>query len=140
MMGLRDAAAFQSKLIEFQGKIIEANNSAFAAQDERSALLQKISHLENEVAALKANQRKFDRYALKDFGAGSYAYELKASEANGEPIHRACATCFQQENISILHFSHQSEGQDWFDCFRCKNRQHFGRYARRVVDSSHSDF
>lgn len=29
MIGLRDAAAFQSKLIELQAKIIEANNSAF---------------------------------------------------------------------------------------------------------------
>jgi hypothetical protein len=31
MIGLRDAASFQTKLIEFQAKIIEANNSAFAA-------------------------------------------------------------------------------------------------------------
>ena len=28
MVGLRDAAAFQGKLIEFQSKIIDANNAA----------------------------------------------------------------------------------------------------------------
>jgi septal ring factor EnvC (AmiA/AmiB activator) len=66
MIGLRDAAAFQTKLIEFQAKIIEANNSAFAAQDERAALLQKIGDLEKEMAALKAERRKFDRYKLKE--------------------------------------------------------------------------
>lgn len=33
---------------------IEANNRAFAAQDERTALLQKITELEKEVAGFKA--------------------------------------------------------------------------------------
>jgi hypothetical protein len=130
MIGLRDAAQFQSKLIEFQAKIIEANNSAFAAQDERSALLQKIGDLEKEIDALKAEKRKFDRYQLRDFGSGSFAYELKASEANGEPIHRVCALCYQQGHISILQFSHNSSGQDWYDCHRCKNGQHFGNRVR----------
>jgi hypothetical protein len=141
MIGLRDAAALQSKLIEFQAKIIEANNSAFAAQDERAELLRKITDLERELAALKAEQRKFDRYQLKDYGGNSFAYELKTSEANGEPIHRACALCFEQGHISILHFSHKSEGQDWYDCRRCKNNQHFGAYVRRENHSSgYSDF
>jgi hypothetical protein len=38
MIGLRDTAAFQGKLIEFQSKIIDANNAAFSAQEERGAL------------------------------------------------------------------------------------------------------
>ena len=29
-------------------------------------------------------------YALKGYGGGTFAYELKEAEANGEPIHRAC--------------------------------------------------
>ncbi len=141
MIGLRDAAAFQSKLIEFQNKIIEANTSAFAAQDERSDLLRKIADLEQQVEKLKAQQRKFDRYQLKDYGNNSFAYELKASEANGDPIHRACATCFHDERISILQFSHHSEGQDWYTCPRCKDPQHFGAHIRRQsYGSHHSDF
>jgi len=54
MISMRDTAAFQSKMIEFQTKIIEANNSAFAAQDERAALLQQISELEEKVTNFKA--------------------------------------------------------------------------------------
>jgi hypothetical protein len=140
MIGLRDATAFQSKLIEFQAKIIEANNSAFAAQDERASLLQQINELEQDLVSLKAERRKFDRYQLKDFGSGSFAYELKASEANGEPIHRICASCVQQEQISILQFSHQSEGRDWYDCLRCKTNQHFGTYVRRELSRSRSNY
>jgi hypothetical protein len=141
MIGLRDAAAFQTKLIEFQAKIIEANNKAFAAQDERAALLRQISDLEGEVGALKAERSKLQRYELKDYGAGSFAYQLKESEANGEPMHRVCATCYQQGHISILHFSHNSEGQDWYDCKRCKSNQHFGAYIQRNINySGGSDF
>jgi hypothetical protein len=39
MIGLRDAQAFQAKLLEFQSNLIDANNAVFAAQDERTALL-----------------------------------------------------------------------------------------------------
>ena len=61
MIGLRDTAAFQGKLLEFQSKLIDANNSAFAAQDERSTMLQRISELEKEVTSLKAwKQRNSD--------------------------------------------------------------------------------
>jgi hypothetical protein len=34
MIGLRDTAAFQGKLLEFQSKLIDANNAAFSAQEE----------------------------------------------------------------------------------------------------------
>ena len=45
MIGLRDAQAFQSKLLEFQSKLIDANNATFAAQDERTTLLERIGAL-----------------------------------------------------------------------------------------------
>jgi outer membrane lipopolysaccharide assembly protein LptE/RlpB len=45
MIGIRDGAAFQAKLIEFQSKLIDANNSAFAAQEERTALTEEIRRL-----------------------------------------------------------------------------------------------
>jgi hypothetical protein len=37
-IGLRDAAAFRERQIEFQGKIIEAQQDIFAIQQERSSL------------------------------------------------------------------------------------------------------
>src|SRR5689334_2859594 len=87
MIGLRDTASFQAKMIEFQAKIIEANNSAFAAQDERTALLKQIGDLERKVTALEAQRSQLQRYQLKDYGGSTFAYELKESEAAGEPIH-----------------------------------------------------
>jgi formate dehydrogenase maturation protein FdhE len=134
MVGLRDTASFQAKLIEFQAKIIEANNSAFAAQDERTALLRRISDLESEVATLKAERSRLQRYELKDFGGNTFAYQLKQSEANGEPIHRACPTCYQKGQISILQFSHHESGQDWYDCLVCNSHRPFGQAVRRDLN------
>lgn len=133
MLGLRDAAAFQSKLIEFQSKIIEANNSVFAAQDERADLLRQISDLESEVAALKAERTRLQRYELKDFGGNTFAYQLKASEANGEPIHRACPNCYNKGQISILQFDFLTAAhQDRYNCRSCKSEFAFGfRQDRR---------
>jgi hypothetical protein len=54
MVGLRDAQAFQTKLLEFQAKLIDANNAAFAAQGERSMLLETVRELEAKVRQLEA--------------------------------------------------------------------------------------
>jgi hypothetical protein len=74
MIGLRDSAAFQGKLIEFQSKIIDANNAAFAAQEERSALLERIYELEKQVADFEAWEREKEKYELKELNAGAPAY------------------------------------------------------------------
>jgi hypothetical protein len=42
MIGLRDTAAFQEKRLEFQSKILDAQASAFAANDERTALIERM--------------------------------------------------------------------------------------------------
>jgi hypothetical protein len=56
MIGLRDTAAFQGKLIEFQSKIIDANDSAFAAQEERAALLKRM--MRNQPTAVDLDCRR----------------------------------------------------------------------------------
>ncbi len=143
MVGLRDAASFQSKLIEFQAKIIEANNSAFAAQDERTALLRQISDLESEVAALKAERSRLQRYELKDFGGNTFAYQLKQSEANGEPIHRVCPNCYNKGHISILQFDFVTTAhQERYDCHSCGAKLEFGIRQTRELNrrSGGSDY
>lgn len=128
MVGLRDAAAFQAKLIEFQSKIIEAQQMTLAAQEERASLLQRIRELEAKTMALETERRELERYQLKDFGGSTFAYELKETEAHGQPIHRACPNCFKKGHISILQFRSQSDGQDYYDCYPCKQMFKFGIY------------
>jgi predicted P-loop ATPase len=102
MIGLRDTAAFQGKLLEFQSKLIDANNAAFAAQDERSAMLERIGELEKEVARLKAWETEKQRYELKELRSGAFARSLKEEEASREPPHNVCANCYERGQKFIL--------------------------------------
>src|SRR5712671_1737227 len=76
MIGLRDAATFQAKLLEFQSKLIDANTAAFAAQDERVALLERVGALEKEIAQLRAWEADKERYQLMEVSPGAFTYVL----------------------------------------------------------------
>src|ERR1700730_14432489 len=102
MIGLRDAAAFQGKLIEFQSEIIDANNAAFAAQEERSALLEKVRDLEKQVADFKAWEAEKQRYKMEQVWPGATTYVLKSETQGTETIHWLCARCYQEGKKSIL--------------------------------------
>ena len=102
MVGLRDATAFQSKVIEFQGAIMDAQQHVFAVQEERASLVQKVSDLEKEVARLEAWETEKKRYELKKLGDGAFAQVLKVESANGEPPHALCTTCYDRRNKTIL--------------------------------------
>jgi hypothetical protein len=121
MIGLRDAALLQGKVIELQQVIL-------AAQSDLFELNERIRQLEEEKAKLEAWKAERDRYQLTDFGGNTFAYELKADKAQGDPIHRLCPICFDSGNKAILQFSHRdsSSGQDRYDCFRCKAMYFFG--------------
>ncbi len=70
MIGLHDAQATQIKVIELNTKILEAQSSAFAANDERSALVERIGELEKELVQLKAWRVEKQNYQMTDAGEG----------------------------------------------------------------------
>jgi hypothetical protein len=109
-LDLKEAAAVQGKVIELQGLILAAQTSALAAHSDQFALLEEIRSLKTKMAELEAWAAEKERYQLKDFGGGTFAYELKQGEANGEPPHRICAACYQKGHKSIL----QTRGRNAF--------------------------
>jgi len=122
-----DAARRNAAVIELQEKIL-------AAQQEQMALVERISELEREVRGFETWEAQKKRYQLTDYGGGTFAYALKPEEAQGEPEHRICAHCYESGHKALLQFSHNSgEGQDYFDCLRCKSRQVFGLYRARSL-------
>lgn len=102
MIGLRDAAAIQGKVIELQSVILAAQTSALSAQAEQSALLERIRRLEKEVADVKAWDTEKQRYELKEIVSGNFAYALKEGASPSEPAHKICAKCYQHGKKSIL--------------------------------------
>lgn len=128
MIGLRDTAAFQSKLIEFQSKLLDANNAAFAAQDERSDLLARIRELETENIRLQEWDTQKRRYQLIELPPGVFVLSLKPEVAAGEPHHSICQTCYQRGKKSILHSDAPANGVHHLTCYECNTRLRIGRF------------
>src|ERR1700685_3083071 len=77
MKDLNDWSAVQSKVIELQGVILEAQSGIFEANKERSALIEQISLLKKEVTDLEAWETTKNRYELKRTDGGGLAWSLK---------------------------------------------------------------
>jgi hypothetical protein len=120
MIGLRDAQALQTKVIELNTRILAAQSSAFAAGDERSTLIERIGTLEEEVASLKAWEAEKQRYELQRLPPGVFVYALKNGMERGEPPHRLCATCYQRDKKRILQ-----EDDGYAECHECGSKLHW---------------
>ena len=123
---ISDASARYAAIIELQEKIL-------GAQEAQTALVQKVSDLEKELAAFKNWNAEKERYQLTDYGGGTFAYALKPEKAEGEPPHKLCANCFQQGKKSILKYTGKYGGQEGFDCHLCIKQIFLGIYRREEM-------
>lgn len=121
MINLRDAAAFNTKMIEFQTAIIDAQDRALAANEERSVLIQRVSGLEKQIAQLEAWEAEKQRYELKEVSQSAFAYVLKPEASAAEPSHWICARCYQHGKKSILQGRGDVWGTEPFKCHECGN-------------------
>jgi hypothetical protein len=119
MVGLHDAQAVQTKVIELNAKILEAQSSALLANDERSALIERVGHLEKELARLKAWEAEKQRYELKEIAAGALAYVPKESMRGTEPMHWLCANCYQNDKKCFLQAHRADASFIYHKCQEC---------------------
>jgi len=130
MVGLRDAQTFQEKLIEFQSRILDAQSSAFAAQEERTTLIERVRELERQVADFETWKTEKQRYELVDIGGGTFAYIVKAAMRGTEPPHYVCTNCFHDGKAAILQHVRANIGHV-IACPSCKTKTVIARSAYR---------
>jgi hypothetical protein len=82
----------------------------FSAQSRYAAAVEQINELEAKLVSFEAWEAEKARYYLRDYGGGTFAYELKGAPPGAEPPHRICPTCYQDRKKGLL----QSRGQDAF--------------------------
>ena len=120
MIGVRDAAVIQGKVIELQGIILSAQSNALAAQSDQFALLNQIRELEEEVTRIKAWEAEKQKYQLDEPRPGLFTYALKQEAGASEPAHQICANCYQHSHKSILQRESRSPGRcDVLVCNDC---------------------
>lgn len=124
---ISDMSTVKSKVIEMQDLILTAQSSAMAAQTQLYEILQENAELKRKVSAVDDWKSTASRYSLKDYGGGTFAYELRAEAANGEPQHRLCPACFESGKKSILQFQGRTASQqDYFKCLPCEQDYFLG--------------
>lgn len=118
MLTLRDGALIQGKVIELQSAILDAQSGVFAANQERSTLIERVGELEKQITRLEAWEAEKQRYHLAEAGPGTFAYLSKPDFGRTEPPHYICANCYQSGKKSIL--SHHDTGMgNLLNCSGC---------------------
>lgn len=102
MVGLRDAEAFQAKRLELQSRLLDAQGSIFAVQEERTTLVKRIGDLEAQITEFEAWEREKPNYELREIASGVFAYASKTEASGSGPAHYLCANCYQDRKKSLL--------------------------------------
>lgn len=123
LLGVRDAAVSQGKLIELQSQILTAQSEALLARDEQATLLERLRLLEQQLARLEVWNVEKERYQLEKLSTGVLVYTLKKDARETEPAHQLCAACYQDRRKSILQpVSHNVGRCISLDCPDCGTR------------------
>jgi hypothetical protein len=122
LIGARDMAMIQDKIIELQGVILSAQQGALAAQSSQFSLLEHVRELEQQMTSMKTWEVEKQEYELKDIGSGCFAYMLKPNARGSQPPHWLCAACYEHGRKSILQHQGRAESRDIkiFRCAECK--------------------
>jgi hypothetical protein len=126
MVDLRDWSVIQTKVIELQQTILQAQSSLFAAHEERTALVETVSQLKKEMTEREAWETEKQRYQLQKVYVGSFAYVVKEEARGTEPIHWLCARCYEEGKKSLLQATRgiltRGGGMEVVhECPRCKS-------------------
>jgi hypothetical protein len=76
MKDIHDASVIQSKVVDLTREIMNAQSCAIGAQLAQSAMVEEIAKLKKELASRADWDAQKERYQLKDYGGGTFAYEL----------------------------------------------------------------
>jgi hypothetical protein len=119
MTDVRDATVNQGKVFELQRAILEAQQSVFGANEERSSLIKLVQELEEKLKKYEAWETEKQRYELKEVSTGQFAYGVKEAARGNEPVHLLCANCFGLSKKSLLQKTVSTDRLDRWKCNAC---------------------
>jgi hypothetical protein len=112
IMDVKDVAESQTKLIEFNGAIIDAQQKIMSAQQEQASLLRQIEDLKEELASQNRFSEDTANYSRTEFAPGIFA--VIDSDFDGKLVnaHKYCCSCFEKQCKSTLQQFNISVGRN----------------------------
>jgi hypothetical protein len=121
MVGLRESANILENSVELNRKIADVQIALNTALSEQATLVQTISDLKEEIAHMKTWETEKQRYELKRFYPGTFAYSPKEGYRGAEPIHYLCTNCYEDGKRSFLQATGRGDyGYQLLFCHTCK--------------------
>lgn len=105
LKAVNDEATISEIKIALQGAVLEAQGGLLAAQAAKTADLQRIGELEQQLVQFEDWERQKERYQLTAIGDVAVAYTLKVGMENGEAPHWACQPCFDTGHKVAFQFA-----------------------------------
>lgn len=127
LVAIRDQAVLQSKVIELQRIILDAQSGALSAQGLLNDLQEQVRLLKSELANAAGWDRIAERYRLCAYDDQKFVYALKPEFTSEQPAHLACTVCFLEKKLSILQKWNDFQGKTNFFCQSCKNEYWLGQ-------------
>ena len=119
LWSINDTTERNSKILDLQRAIGDAQLSAINAREAHSAQIDRIRDLEAEITHLKTWKGEKERYDLKTVGHGAVAFVLKPSMRGTEDPHWLCPDCFERRQKSYFQLDATGRRGVW-TCGTCK--------------------
>lgn len=117
----------QIQLTHLGAEVIAMQKERVQATEREGAALRAKNDLADKVRELERRASERDRYELVDVFMGSFAYKLKSSSSNGEPVHYVCQSCLDNRDMKVVLQRHISGGKD-AKCPECNTGFTFNWY------------
>lgn len=121
ILEMKSISDVRGKVIELQGALLEAQNSALAATTSQFELQEQVRTLQAKLKEREDWATEKLRYRLvSPWDGPAQNYALLREHSNGEEPHFLCANCFNRETKSILNPLKNKTGWVQLVCPICK--------------------
>ena len=140
--GLKSATDVNSAVIDIQRALLDAQTAAFDDRERQADQQRRIAELENKLSQVHQWEGEKSRYKLTETETGALVYALLPEHANGDPEHRLCVKCFNEDRKSILQVHRRHSGGEIVQCHHCNIKMTLSPFppVRAVRDSNLSNW
>ena len=132
--GLKSETEINLAVINIQRALLDAQSAAFDDRERHTAQQRRVTELELELAKVHQWEEEKARYQLTECATGTLVYVLKEDFANGDPVHRLCVKCFDEDRKSVLQVENRHSGGESVRCHHCNNKMVLSPFPRVKID------
>ena len=135
--GLKSEVEINLAVIDIQRALLDAQSAAFEDRERQISQQRRVAELEDQLVRVHQWAEEKARYKLTETPSGALVYSLKPECANGDPDHRLCVKCFNEDRKSVLQVKTRHSGGERVQCQHCNDLMLLSPFPKTRVDMDH---